>query len=72
MGEKKLPKFLTTGEFKQHVVNWSDDTIYRRIKSEGLPAQKMGDLIFSQPKRFLIGSKEEALRLHESDTSSSV
>jgi excisionase family DNA binding protein len=42
MGEKKLPKFLTTGEFKQHVVNWSDDTIYRRIKSEGLPAQKDG------------------------------
>lgn len=41
MSERKLPKFLTTGEFKKHVVNWSDDTIYRRI-AEGMPHVKDG------------------------------
>ena len=39
---EKLPKFLTIKGFQEHVVNWSADTIYRRIKDEGMPAVRDG------------------------------
>lgn len=35
---EKLPRFLTTKEFQEHVVSWSRDTIRRRIENDGLPA----------------------------------
>lgn len=38
--EKRLPKYLTVTGFKQHVVDWSPETIKRRIKDSGLPAFK--------------------------------
>ena len=34
----RLPRFLTTKEFQAHIVNWSIDTIKRRVKNDGLPA----------------------------------
>lgn len=40
MDDKKLPKFLTMKDFRSHIVNWSDDTIRRRIQNEGLPAMQ--------------------------------
>lgn len=38
----KLPKFLTTRQFRAHIIGWSDDTIYRCIQNEGLPAKRVG------------------------------
>lgn len=35
---KKLPKYLSMKGFREHIIDWSDDTIRRRIKDEGLPA----------------------------------
>lgn len=40
--EKSLPKFLTMRSFQKHIIDWSDDTIRRRIHDEGLPAVKQG------------------------------
>lgn len=37
---KKLPMFLTSKGFREHIIDWSDDTIRRRIDDEGLPAQQ--------------------------------
>lgn len=42
MDEKKLPKFLTMKDFRANIVNWSDDTIRRRIHDEGMPAVREG------------------------------
>lgn len=48
MTEKKLPKYLTPKDFREHIVNWSDDTIRRRIHNCGMPAvqQDNGRYIF--------------------------
>lgn len=40
MKEKSLPLFLNMAQFQEHIVNWSDETIKRKIKSHGLPAVK--------------------------------
>lgn len=46
MAATKLPMFLTKKQLKEHVVDWSDDTLYRRIK-EGFPAIKdHGNYVF--------------------------
>jgi hypothetical protein len=42
MAEKKLPMLLTTRSFQEHIINWSDDTIRRRIQHEGLPGKRDG------------------------------
>ncbi len=39
---KVLPLFLTTKSFRAYIVDWSDDTIYRRINEENMPAEKDG------------------------------
>jgi len=36
---KKLPRYLTMKDFRENIVNWSDDTIRRRIQ-EGMPAMQ--------------------------------
>ena len=43
MDDKKLPKFLTMKEFRERIINWSDDTIRRRIHEDKLPAVKEGN-----------------------------
>jgi excisionase family DNA binding protein len=43
MSDKKLPKFLTMKDFRENIINWSDDTIRRRIKDEALPAVQEGN-----------------------------
>lgn len=40
MGEKKLPKFLTMKDLQTNIINWSDEKIRRKIKSEGFPAKQ--------------------------------
>jgi hypothetical protein len=35
---KKLRSYLTPQELKEQVVDWSFDTLKRRIKNEGFPA----------------------------------
>jgi len=42
MDERKLPKFLTMKQFREAIINWSDDTIRRRIHDEAMPAQRDG------------------------------
>lgn len=42
MGEKKLRKYLTPKEFQEQIVDWSIDTLKRRIKDEGFPSVKDG------------------------------
>lgn len=37
MKGEKLPKYLTMKGLREHIVDWSDDTVRRRIK-EGFPA----------------------------------
>jgi hypothetical protein len=43
MEEKKLPRFLTMKGFQEKIINWSDDTIRRRIREDGLPAVQEGN-----------------------------
>lgn len=53
MTEKRLPKYLTYDDFRAEYVNWSDDTIRRRIKQDGMPA-------LQEPNgRFLPGPRQE-------------
>lgn len=42
MGEKKIREYLTPQELKEHMVDWSIDTLMRRIKNDGFPAIKDG------------------------------
>lgn len=41
--EKKLRAYLTPKEFQEQVVDWSFDTLKRRIKDEGFPAIRDGN-----------------------------
>lgn len=43
MGEKKLRPYLTPQELKEEIVDWSRDTLERRIKNEGFPAIRDGN-----------------------------
>lgn len=43
MGEKKMREMMTLEEFQREVVDWSWDTLKRRIKNEGFPAVKDGN-----------------------------
>ena len=43
MGEKKIREYLNPEEFKNEFVDWSFDTLKRRIKNEGFPAVKDGN-----------------------------
>lgn len=38
MNDKKLPKYLTMKGFRENIIDWSDDTIRRRIHEDALPA----------------------------------
>lgn len=40
MDPKRLPKYLTMKDFRENIVNWSDQKIRRKIKEEGLPAMQ--------------------------------
>jgi hypothetical protein len=48
MSDKKLPKFLTPKDFREHIVNWSDDTLRRRVQNDKMPAiqQENGRYLF--------------------------
>lgn len=41
--EKKIRAYLTPEELKNEIVDWSMDTLKRRIKNEGFPAIKDGN-----------------------------
>lgn len=49
MESKKLPTFLTTKGLQEHIIDWSDDTIRRRIQDDGFPAiqEKNGRYLFA-------------------------
>lgn len=55
MTDKKLPKFLTPKDFREHIVNWSDDTIRRRIQNDKMPA------IQQDNGRYLLGPTDDLL-----------
>jgi hypothetical protein len=38
--EKKLPIYLTPKQFRENIVNWSDDTLRNNIEQHGFPAIK--------------------------------
>lgn len=40
MGERKLPKFLTMKDFRENIIDWSDDKIRRLIVAGDLPAKQ--------------------------------
>ncbi len=61
--EKRLPKFLTTKEFKEHIINWSDATIRRRIhESDPLPAIKQGRSYIFETQEVLDWLKRNTVR----------
>lgn len=39
MGERKLPKYLTSKQLREEIVNWTDEQLKSRIDS-GFPAFK--------------------------------
>lgn len=39
MGEKKLPRYLTSKQLREEIVNWSDEVLKSRVES-GFPAFK--------------------------------
>lgn len=39
MAAKKLPMFLTSKQLREHIIDWSDETLKRRI-DKGFPAFK--------------------------------
>ncbi len=41
-GPTGLPIYLNIREFRLHIVNWSNDSIYRAIHNEELPAMRRG------------------------------
>lgn len=43
MNDKKLPKYLTMKGFRENIIDWSDDTIRRRIQDDALPAVQEGN-----------------------------
>lgn len=51
---KNLRKYLTAEELQEKVVDWSRDTLIRRIRNDGFPAIKDG-------KRWLIPIDEMEL-----------
>lgn len=60
--DKKLPKYLTTRSFKVHIVDWSDDTIRRRINEEGLPATRDGRQFIFETQAVLEWFKRRQVR----------
>lgn len=60
MGEKKIEtspptksssKYLTLTQFRREIMNWSDDTIRRRVREDDLPALHDGTrMIFERAK----------------------
>lgn len=43
VSEKKFPMYLTQKDFRERVINWSDDIIRSRIKDDGMPAIQQGN-----------------------------
>lgn len=62
MIDKRLPKFLTMRQFREHIVNWSDDTVRRRIHDEGLPAVKDGKQFLFETQLVLEWFKRRQMR----------
>jgi len=40
LDKRRLPVFLNMKGLRTEVINWSDDTIRRRIRDDGFPAMK--------------------------------
>jgi hypothetical protein len=60
MGEKKIREFLTYEELKNEIVDWSYDTVKRRIKSDNFPAiRDGGGYLFPRDKVLLWFKKRE-------------
>ncbi len=60
MGEKKLREMMTYQELKEEIIDWSWDTVKRRVKNEGFPAVKEGaGYVFPRSKVILWFKKRE-------------
>jgi len=62
VGEKKNREFMTYDELKDHVLNWSWDTVKRRIENDGFPAMKVGNRFMFDPEKVRLWMKKREIQ----------